>query len=705
MRSRAWIRPGSGWPSPAWSVPGPRIPCASALAAVLARLGQPAEAWQSLEEDLGRGLLDELAARQDRRLTPAERARLRELTAELERLDKLVEATPKGLDQAERAKRFEELKRQRELASIALGEFQTKLVQDHGALAGQVARLNEIQAALPADAALVAWVDIPPAGPNAADPDGEHWGVVVRSRGIPAWVPIAGTGPDGLWTNDDTGLADRVRTELRRRPGAGPADLRPLVERLRTQRLDPLAKALGTTADGLPPARRLIVLPSRAMAGIPVEALLAPDDTRMVSYAPSATVFKYLREQPRPDRHAGLLALGDPVYERPDTSSEPQPLPDHGLLVNVVAPGSNAATHGLKTGRCLAGLQRPGAEQEGRPQGRGRGRQADCRRRLERRPVVPARTVPRQARRRVRPPAGTEAIAAESSASCNRCSWRRGRATKASPPCRARATRSRRSPGSSSRRSAHTDPARDRCERGRARPPGRLGRAGSVRLHPPGDARGDRRSDSRALGRDPDPNRTCPIHWSRSLNHKPVFDGRLSVREIQRGWDLKAELVTLSACETALGRDAGGEGFVGFTQALLMSGTRSVCLSLWKVDDTATALLMQRFYANLLGRRPGLTAPMPKAEALREAKVWLRGLPRSEVLVLDRRALGRRRPVQGSQGPPAGRARRDDPRRRGQRPSVRTSALLGRVRAGRRPGLISSCAGSLPCGQLRLGTG
>jgi len=53
----------------------------AALAAVLARLGQPAEAWQPLEEDLGRGLLDELAARQDRRLAPAERARLRELTA------------------------------------------------------------------------------------------------------------------------------------------------------------------------------------------------------------------------------------------------------------------------------------------------------------------------------------------------------------------------------------------------------------------------------------------------------------------------------------------------------------------------------------------------------------------------------------------------------------------------------------------------
>ena len=324
-----------------------------ALAAVLSRLGQPAEAWKALEADLGRGLLDDLAARQDRRLAPGERARLRELTADLERLDKLAETTPKGLDQAERAKRFEDLKRQRELASIAVGEFHTKLVQDHGSLAGQVAGLNEIQAALPPDAALVAWVDIPPRGPNAADPDGEHWGVIVRSRGIPTWVPIVGTGPDWLWTGDDTVLAERVRTELRRLLAVSSADLQPLVARLSTQRLEPLAGALGATPEGLRPARSLIILPSRAMAGIPIEALLAPDDTRTVSYAPSATVFKYLREQPRPDRHAGLLALGDPAYQRPDASSEPKPLPDHGLLVNVVAPGSNAATHGLKPGDVL----------------------------------------------------------------------------------------------------------------------------------------------------------------------------------------------------------------------------------------------------------------------------------------------------------------------------------------------------------------
>jgi CHAT domain-containing protein len=118
------------------------------------------------------------------------------------------------------------------------------------------------------------------------------------------------------------------------------------------------------------------------------------------------------------------------------------------------------------------------------------------------------------------------------------------------------------------------------------------------------------------------------------LAHQPVYDGRLTVREIQRTWGLQAELVTLSACETARGQSAGGEGFVGFTQALLLSGARSVCLSLWQVDDTATAVLMERFYANLLGVRPGLGQPLSRAAALAEAKAWLRGLGGSEAATL-----------------------------------------------------------------------
>jgi CHAT domain-containing protein len=107
-------------------------------------------------------------------------------------------------------------------------------------------------------------------------------------------------------------------------------------------------------------------------------------------------------------------------------------------------------------------------------------------------------------------------------------------------------------------------------------------------------------------------------------------EGRLTVDTVLRTWRLEADLVTRSVCETGLGREAGGEGMLGFAHALVAKGARSVVLSRWKVDDDATALLMTRFYENLLGQRKGLKAGMPKAEALREAKAWLRGLSREE---------------------------------------------------------------------------
>jgi tetratricopeptide (TPR) repeat protein len=596
------------------------------LAAVLARLGQPAEAWRRLEADLGRGLLDELAARTDTQFTPAERARLRQLTAEL---DRLAEANPTDLDHAERAKRYEDLKRQRELSKIALGEFQTKLLRDYGVRARDVAGLTEVQAALAADTALVAWVDIPPVGPNAADPDGDHWGVVVRSRGVPAWVAVPGSGADGLWTKDDTELAGHVRTELRRRPDAATMDVRGRIEKLRAERLEPLTKYLGMTANGLPPVRRLIVLPSRAIDGIPVEAVLAADDARTVSYAPSATVYKYLREQPRPDSHAGLLALGDPIYERPDKSSDPAPVPHHGLLVNVVTPDSNAATHGLKRGDVLLAYN-----------GKALGTKDDLKIVTEGRKPIDVQIWrdgqssqreigPGELGATLHPRPAREAIAADRALDKALMAARSGSDKFAQLPGTRYEVRTVADMFAAVDRPARvllgadaSEPELDRLASARE-----LGRFGFIHLatHSHIDEAIPQRSAVilTQIGL-PDP-------LDQVLNHKPVFDGRLSVREIQHSWDLKAELVTLSACETALGREAGGEGFVGFTQALLMSGTRSVCLSLWKVDDRSTALLMQRFYANLLGARPGLSEPIPKAESLAEAKRWLRSLTVVEV--------------------------------------------------------------------------
>jgi CHAT domain-containing protein len=109
-------------------------------------------------------------------------------------------------------------------------------------------------------------------------------------------------------------------------------------------------------------------------------------------------------------------------------------------------------------------------------------------------------------------------------------------------------------------------------------------------------------------------------------------DGKLTADEVRADWKLDAELVTLSACETALGRAGGGDGLLGFAQSFRAAGSPAVCLSLWKVDDAATALLMDRFCANLLGRRPGLTHPPGKAGALAAAKRWLGALPADEAL-------------------------------------------------------------------------
>jgi CHAT domain-containing protein len=95
----------------------------------------------------------------------------------------------------------------------------------------------------------------------------------------------------------------------------------------------------------------------------------------------------------------------------------------------------------------------------------------------------------------------------------------------------------------------------------------------------------------------------------------------LGLRDIY-GLDLSADLVVLSACETALGRDIRGEGLLGLTQGFLYAGTKSVVASLWPVADRATAELMQRFYRGML--RDGLRP----AAALRRAQLAVAAEPR-----------------------------------------------------------------------------
>jgi CHAT domain-containing protein len=91
-------------------------------------------------------------------------------------------------------------------------------------------------------------------------------------------------------------------------------------------------------------------------------------------------------------------------------------------------------------------------------------------------------------------------------------------------------------------------------------------------------------------------------------------NGLLQAWEIFESVRLDADLVTLSACDTALGKEMGGEGLVGVTRAFQFAGARSVLASLWSVSDISTARFMKRFYRYL---RSGKS----KDEALRLAQI------------------------------------------------------------------------------------
>jgi CHAT domain-containing protein len=93
-------------------------------------------------------------------------------------------------------------------------------------------------------------------------------------------------------------------------------------------------------------------------------------------------------------------------------------------------------------------------------------------------------------------------------------------------------------------------------------------------------------------------------------------NGLLQVWEIFESVRLDADLVVLSACDSALGRELNGEGLIGLTRAFQYAGARSVVATLWSVSDQATAELMARLHRHYAA---GLT----KDEALRQAQIEL----------------------------------------------------------------------------------
>jgi CHAT domain-containing protein len=98
-------------------------------------------------------------------------------------------------------------------------------------------------------------------------------------------------------------------------------------------------------------------------------------------------------------------------------------------------------------------------------------------------------------------------------------------------------------------------------------------------------------------------------------SHGKPQDGFLRLYEIY-ALRIQADLVVLSACQTALGKDIRGEGLVGLARGFMHAGAPRVVASLWKVDDRATSELMRVFYQAMLGPER-----LPAASALRAAQM------------------------------------------------------------------------------------
>jgi CHAT domain-containing protein len=99
-------------------------------------------------------------------------------------------------------------------------------------------------------------------------------------------------------------------------------------------------------------------------------------------------------------------------------------------------------------------------------------------------------------------------------------------------------------------------------------------------------------------------------------------DGFLRLHDIYN-LKLPADLVVLSACSTALGKEIVGEGLIGLVRGFMYAGSRRVLASLWKVDDEATSELMTRFYRALFEKGLAPSAALQAAQVeLMKTKRW-----------------------------------------------------------------------------------
>nr|NKB82255.1 CHAT domain-containing protein [Nitrospirales bacterium] len=105
-----------------------------------------------------------------------------------------------------------------------------------------------------------------------------------------------------------------------------------------------------------------------------------------------------------------------------------------------------------------------------------------------------------------------------------------------------------------------------------------------------------------------------PLFSSLWLASNAPTNRRLTVKEVF-GLEINADLVTLSACQTGLGKLEAGE-LIGLNRAFIYAGTHALVSALWRVDDLSTSVLMKHFYRNYV--------TMDKAKSLRQAQLLVK---------------------------------------------------------------------------------
>jgi CHAT domain-containing protein/tetratricopeptide (TPR) repeat protein len=516
-------------------------PPATALAAARLAQGKTDEAWPAAEKALARALADLLMTAQERALTPAEVAREDSLRGALTALESELGAyrAAAATDTTGEAAGLAERSR---LALLEIeaqwSAFRREIASKYPVREGQAFPLSRVQEALPDGAAILGWIDVEGGGGGF-----DTWAYAVRSDGPVAWERC-GAQASGRTTPFTAAANYREQLASPRSSSIGVSrDARSLW----THRIAPVESAI---AD----AEELVVIPSGAMLGMPVETFVDGEGTLLgdrfaVSYAPSATIYTWLREAAE-SGGAGvgsdMLLLGDPPF----TSAHLDAMEDEEAGATTRgAQVRSAATLDESVGAIAALPRLPGSRAEVATLS----------------DLVPGSTV---------------LLGADAS-------------------------------------------EQSLVELARS---GRLTRFGTIHLA------------THALVDDEQPERSAlvlsqvglPDPLEAAISGERIYDGLLTAKEIVREWRMNADLVTLSACETGLGKEIVGEGYIGFAHAFLQAGARSLLVSLWKVEDRATSLLMRRFYENRAGayedERGGVRSePMTKAAALREAKRWLRG--------------------------------------------------------------------------------